>query len=321
MANEEHKKLAHYLKQVHSVLRKSSSKHGPDKAWFEHCSNKDVLITYAQYMEKLATTHWETNCASDTSAATSRIKWTADFCYEYFINQLYLQSRQKEMEIAKKIDIRIFEEERFSKPVRLIDVGSCYNPFRQYDFFEVLAIDLCPANNTVMQCDFLIVTVGLETIIEGTKVIQIQKSSFDVVAFCFLLEYIPDSKLRIAACEKAYDLIKPGGILIINTPDSKHVGANSKLMKCWRFTLACIGFNRIKYEKFKHMHCMAFRKTLDKNVATRWAKLYKEPYMEYTINIPQDYFNEETEEVETLARIETDVEDLHELPFFPIITE
>lgn len=314
MASEEHKKLANYLKQVHSVLRKSSSKHGPDKAWSQHCKNKEILTTYAQFMERLATTHWEANCLSDANEATSRIKWTADFSYEYFVNERFLQSRKKEIEIAQKINVIVNEEESFAKPIRLLDVGSCYNPFRKYDFFDVLAIDLCPANDTVRTCDFLNVSVGLKTIITDFEVFKIQESSFDVVAFCYLLEYIPDSKLRLLACEKAYALLRPGGLLIINTPDSKHVGANSKLMKCWRYALACIGFSRIKYEKFKHMHCMAFRKTISKDVAVRWAKLHKEPYMENAINIPQDS-NIGPDSVFSQNKLSIDVKDFQKLPF------
>lgn len=320
MASEEHKTLANYLKNVHSTLRKSSTQNGPNKAWLEHCAKKDVLAKYAYCMEKLATTHWEANCASDTSEATSRIQWTADFCYNYFLNKQYLEFNAKETLIAEKINV-VLEEEHFSNPVHFIDVGSCYNPFRDYNFLKVLPIDLSPANNTVLQCDFLYVPVGTETIINDCEVKQIKSSSFHVVAFCYLLEYIPGSNLRILACEKAYSLLKPGGLLVISTPDSKHVGANSKLMKCWRYTLACLGFTRIKYEKFKHMHCMAFRKSLHKDVAVRWAKLHKEPYMEYAIHIPQDFNEEDSSKTSPTNKLETNVEDFQELPFFTTVEE
>ncbi|XP_028158620.1 S-adenosylmethionine sensor upstream of mTORC1 [Ostrinia furnacalis] len=314
MASEEHKELASYLKNVHSKLRKASAKNGSDRAWLDHCANKDVLETYAHCMEKLATTHWTTNCASDTSGATSRIQWTADFCFDYFLNEQYMRFKAKERNIAEKNNLVQDEDEHFSNPVHFLDVGSCYNPFKVYEYLNVFAIDLCPANNSVLQCDFLNVLVGAETIINNCEVKQMRSSSFEVVAFCYLLEYIPDSNLRILACQKAYSLLKPGGLLIINTPDSKHVGANSKLMKCWRYTLACIGFMRIKYEKFKHMHCMAFRKTLHKDVAIRWATIHKELGMEYAINIPQD-FNEDPDESLLDKGVQSDIKDFQELPF------
>lgn len=317
MASEEHKKLSDYIKSVHLSLRKSSSKLGADTAWQEHCCKVDTLSKYAECMQKLATTHWETNCNSDTSEATSRIKWAVEFCHEYFNNHLYKKYRDKELVISQSIGLQVELEESFSEPIKLLDVGSCYNPFKVYNMFDVIAIDLCPANSSVLKCDFLNVAIGNCHIIKDLTATQLQQESFDVITFCFLLEYIPSSELRIAACEKAYKLVKPGGILIINTPDSKHVGANSKIMKCWRYTLAQIGFNRIKYEKAKFMHCMAFRKSLDKKIAQRWALLYKEPYMEYAIHIPQDSNILDDEELDTTQHIDEDsvLEDFQELPF------
>ncbi|CAH0402374.1 unnamed protein product [Chilo suppressalis] len=321
MANEEHKELALFIKEVHSSLRKSTLLHGADKAWLEHSKKTYVLENYAHCMEKLATTYWEANSAKSSSDATSRIKWTADFCFEYFINNSYLKCREKDINIATKVYINLDVEENFVSPIKLIDVGSCYNPFREFDYFKVLPIDLYPANDTVYQCDFLKVSLGSKIIFNGVEVEQLQECFFDVVAFCFLLEYIPDSKLRIQACVKAYNLLKPGGLLIINTPDSKHVGANSKIIKCWRYTLACIGFSRIKYEKFKHMHCMAFRKSLHRDIAVRWAKLHKEPFMEYALNIPQDFYH--NNDVENSIQKETNVTyyEFEELPFYDCIED
>eukprot|EP00854_Cymbomonas_tetramitiformis_P024971 gene24971-30448_t len=40
-------------------------------------------------------------------------------------------------------------------PLRTLDVGSCFNPFRRYPELEVTALDLCPADPSVFQCDFL----------------------------------------------------------------------------------------------------------------------------------------------------------------------
>ncbi|XP_023950638.2 S-adenosylmethionine sensor upstream of mTORC1 [Bicyclus anynana] len=314
MANEEHKHLASFLKDVHLSLRKSSAEVGVEKAWHNHCSNKEVLNTYAQYMEKLATTHWERNSSDEQSLASSRISWAADFAYEYFINKSFMKHREKEIDIGNKINIKVNNtNELYSSPITLLDVGSCYNPFRIYDFLDVLVIDLCPANDFVFECDFLHVPIESDTILINNKVKQLKENFYNVVTFCFLLEYIPSSELRVNACERAYKLLKDGGLLLISTPDSKHVGANSKLMKCWRYTLSIMGFSRIKYEKLKHMHCMAFRKCLNKEVAVRWATLHKEMYMDYCIHIPQDY---STNNGCTIATsIEVDVDDFRELPF------
>lgn len=315
MANGEHKHLASFLKDVHLALRKSSAVLGVDKAWHDHCNNKDVLITYAHFMEKLATTHWEKNSSEELSSASSRIKWSADFANEYFTSKSLVKHRERESGIGNNINIKInSEKELFSEPYKMLDVGSCYNPFKMYEFLDVLAIDLCPANEYVFECDFLRVPIGTETVILGNRVKQLKAGSFDIVTFCFLLEYIPSSELRIKACENAFELLNVGGLLLICTPDSKHVGANSKLMKCWRYTLAIMGFTRIKYEKLRHMHCMAFRKCSNREVAARWATLHKESYMDYSIHIPQDY-NTDNECTTTSSRIEVDIKDFLELPF------
>ncbi|XP_046972328.1 S-adenosylmethionine sensor upstream of mTORC1 [Vanessa cardui] len=314
MASEEHKQLAHFLKTVHSTLRSSSAALGSDTAWQNHCSNKDVLHTYAKFMQKLATTHWEENSSDKLNSASSRIKWCADFSYDYFVNKSFEKCSQKEVEIGENNDIRINEKEQFSEPYKLLDVGSCYNPFKIYDFFDVLAIDLCPANEYVMECDFLQVSIGTDTNIVENKVKQLQENNFDIVTFCFLLEYIPTSEMRIKACENAYRLLKIGGLLLISTPDSKHVGANSKLMKCWRHTLANLGFSRIRYEKFRHMHCMAFRKCLNKDIAVRWAVIHKESYMDGSLHIPQDFSNVCKNSI-NCHEIKVEVKDFAELPF------
>ncbi|XP_047985714.1 S-adenosylmethionine sensor upstream of mTORC1 [Leguminivora glycinivorella] len=318
MASKEHKELANIIKEVHASLRKSSLEVGAENAWREHCKNKNILSKYAESMHKLATTHWEKTCGSEHSEAISRIEWTADLVHSYFLQKCYLSHRLKEYEIAVKMNIEITMEEHFAEPLKLIDVGSCYNPFQKYSFFDVLAVDLCPANMSVYECDFLEVPCGASLKKTAKKINQLPTQHFDIVTFCFLLEYLPSSCLRIKACIKAYDILKPGGILVINTPDSKHVGANGKLMKNWRYTLACIGFSRIKYEKFKHMHCMAFRKSLNKDVAIRWATLHKDTNMEFTLHIPQDFnMKQENQSLPENVHWESTAaaEDFNELPF------
>jgi len=47
--------------------------------------------------------------------------------------------------------------------LQLLDVGSCYNPLNtaaNAEYFDITAIDLCPATNSVYQCDFLTVQLS-----------------------------------------------------------------------------------------------------------------------------------------------------------------
>lgn len=181
--------------------------------------------------------------------------------------------------------------------LKLLDVGSCYNPFGNVEFFEVTAVDLAPSSEEVLQCDFLSMKIGQENIYSDNKdeVLQLEICSFDTVVFCLLLEYLPSPEQRYSCCEKAYNLLKNGGLLLIVTPDSKHVGANAKFMKSWRHVLANLGFMRIKYEKVPHAHCLVFRKCFYKEVATRWASMKKSSkddelfQSENKIFIPQDF--------------------------------
>lgn len=314
MASEKHKELAQYLKDVHANLRTSAAMVGPNEAWRLHMKNEEVLLTYAKFMNELATTYWEENCANESSLASSRIKWSVELCTEYFINRGYIKHRQRDIKISEKLNLTLKNIEIFQEPLMLLDVGSCYNPFRAYKLFNVLAVDICPANEYVQKCDILQIDIGKETIVQDNIVNQLKKHSFDVITFCFLLEYIPSSELRINACANAHKLLKPEGLLIISTPDSKHVGANCKLMKCWQYTLACLGFTRIKYEKLTHMHCMGLRKALHKDVAVRWATIHKKPDVHYSINIPQDYLKKENQTEQHLD-IKFCSEDFKDLPF------
>ena len=62
--------------------------------------------------------------------------------------------------------------------IRLLDVGSCYNPFEccsNASAFTVTALDLCPAKESVFLCDFLKVSVGVVGSAMNTRLIQQQK--------------------------------------------------------------------------------------------------------------------------------------------------
>ncbi|XP_012259101.2 S-adenosylmethionine sensor upstream of mTORC1 isoform X1 [Athalia rosae] len=206
-------------------------------------------------------------------------------------NTKFVQSNDGDMlDLIKSLDIE-------TSKVKLLDVGSCYNPFGHVKYFEVTAIDLAPSCEEVLQCDFLSLQVGSNDVFSENRkqVVQLTTNSFDTIVFCLLLEYLPSPEQRYACCKKAYNLLKNGGLLLIITPDSKHVGANARFMKSWRHVMSNLGFMRIKYEKLPHAHCLAFRKCFYKEVATRWARLQKftkddELFRSETkIFIPQDF--------------------------------
>ncbi|XP_012287349.1 probable methyltransferase BMT2 homolog [Orussus abietinus] len=346
MASEEHKRLADFIKAVHNDLREKTHLYGATEAWRRHVEQRDVLQKYATSMEALATKHW-VKPGEDPRKQQTSVKWIENECMEYFINGGLEKYNEREIEIIQKmLDTRFsdvaypkdgsgisfekcneicdFNIGRNFKKVRLLDVGSCYNPLGLIEIFDVTAVDLTPFADSVLRCDFLSLKIGEHRVIseERKELKELPAKFFDAVAFCLLLEYMPCPEQRFNCCRKAYELLHSGGILIIVTPDSKHVGANARIMKSWRYVLSKLGFMRLKYEKLKHTHCLVFRKTVSKDVAMRWADLQNFPkddtlfQFDNKIFIPQD-FQERNNNAFLDKEIEYggDVDMFDELPF------
>jgi len=86
------------------------------------------------------------------------------------------------------------------------------------------------------------------------------EESFHVVVFSLLLEYFPAPYQRWLSCEKAWNLLMYNGILVIVTPDSHKQHRNSAMVKSWKTGIESLGFQRWRYVKQEHLHCMVFRK-------------------------------------------------------------
>ncbi|XP_033330033.2 S-adenosylmethionine sensor upstream of TORC1 [Megalopta genalis] len=339
MATEEHKYLADIIKATHATLREEAQKYGPEIAWERHIACKDILQKYASSMQKLATTYWEENNSTSIKATLCRVQWVKSQCEKYFLNGGLQKYNEREEDIKKKMNIdfvqtddcvnNVLQSSNFvdtTQKITLLDVGSCYNPFVTLTIFDVTAIDLNSIPGQVLRCDFLNVKVGKEKRFSADKqeLLQLPKDSYNVVVFSLFLEYLPCPKQRYICCEKAYDILQSGGILFIISPDSKHVGANAKLIKSWRYVLSKLGFMRIKYEKLKHIHCLIFRKCISKQVAVRWADMQttakNDPLYQDDVAffIPQDFRNTSCEDIHEEKEIYSSVEKtcmFNELPF------
>lgn len=303
MASAEHLRLSDEIKKVHKILRRNSRRFGHAQAWTAHLQKKRKLASYAQSMKKLALEHWELN--NSKVSQRSRIEWTITYCRNYFTDhtvQTALRAREERILIQSNLPYNPLElvEANAKAAVRsdderivLLDVGSCYNPFGECADFDVCAVDIAPAVESVYRCDFLnadVVSNGERRFHLDTdgQITAFEANAFDVVVFSLLLEYMPSSEQRVHCCEKAYQLLRREGILIIITPDSRHCGVNAPLMKTWRYTLSRMGFNRIRFEKLEHITCMVFRKCWIQEIGQRWSELHRQPYMEHRIEIPQD---------------------------------
>lgn len=290
MKNKEHEKLASTIKSTHKNLRQLSKQIGADEAWKEHLKDKKTLKAYAESMRALAENIWTNN-----DAGQDRISWSVKFCEKYFQGNEVERWRLKDLRTIEKLEENGSEVEQpvecvktFEGKLEVLDVGSSGNFFKSFETFNVLPIDIAPSDDSVFVCDFLAAPVGDQLEQSANVVSALPSNHFNVVMFCLLLEYLPSSQQRINCCEKAFQVLKTEGVLIIITPDSSHEMKNSKLIKNWRWTLAKIGFQRIKIEKLRNLTCMAFRKSLTPMISRTWADTHKDPYMEFRIEIPQD---------------------------------
>lgn len=323
MISEKQLELAAYIKGVHLSLRRRSRQIGAEKAWDEHLKNEKVLKNYSDCMKNLAEDFWATN---NDSKSSCRIKWMVDVVEEYFVKNGIEKESNKEkskMEVISKKN-HVYQQAYlqnlpFEKPYKLLDVGSCYNPFKNFDIFDTFAVDLYPASADVHKCNFLEIPVDKWKPDWFSNLKSLPLNYFDVVVFSLFLEYLPLPQQRYLSCKKAYDCLKHGGLLLIATPDSKHASANSQLLKSWKNALSVIGFVRIKLEKLRYIYCMAFRKALCKDYP---ALLYRVNVAEIKpdemIVIPQDFTEYQIDDDESKVEIkeEDKKEAFEELPYF-----
>uniref|UniRef100_A0A8C4QCQ2 S-adenosylmethionine sensor upstream of mTORC1 n=1 Tax=Eptatretus burgeri TaxID=7764 RepID=A0A8C4QCQ2_EPTBU len=317
--------------------------------WQEHCEDADALLGYASAMRTLAEEHWSENDENE-----DRIDWCRRACLEYFLEgglqlalvkdkrrQLAGQHRSSD-NTASFILFTIMPPALScsllspSHKIRLLDVGSCFNPFLKYDEFLAIGIDIFPAVQNVYRCDFLSLELDapLQLVPEdkddfirqlpGPVIRSLPCDLFHAVVFSLLLSYFPSPQQRWLCCQKAHELLPLGGLLLIVTPDSSHAARRSTMMRSWRVAIEALGFKRWRYVKKSHIHLMAFRKVSCKS----GSELVGENYPEM-LYIPQDFNWEDEEDDEAtspraIPRTDSEndllVEAFTELPDFGLLS-
>nr|XP_048304972.1 S-adenosylmethionine sensor upstream of mTORC1 [Myodes glareolus] len=334
----EQEKLSGVVKSVHRRLRKKYREVGDfDKIWREHCEDAETLCEYAVAMKNLADNHWAKTCEGE-----GRIEWCCSICREYFQNggkRKALEKDEKRAVLATKttpaltvhesakLESRLtnlsFTSPEFitellqaSEKIRLLDVGSCFNPFLKFEEFLTVGIDIVPAVESVYKCDFLNLQLqqplqlaqdAIDAFLKQLKnpIDSLPGELFHVVVFSLLLSYFPSPYQRWICCKKAHELLVLNGLLLIITPDSSHQNRHAMMMKSWKIAIESLGFKRFKYSKFSHMHLMAFRKTSLKTTSDLVSRNY--PGMLY---IPQDFNSVEDEEYSSPScYVRSDIED------------
>ncbi|XP_026365393.1 S-adenosylmethionine sensor upstream of mTORC1 [Ursus americanus] len=334
----EQEKLSGVVKSVHRRLRKKYREVGDfDKIWREHCEDEETLCEYAVAMKNLADNHWAKTCEGE-----GRIEWCCSVCREYFQNggkRKALEKDEKRAVLSTKTTPALNTHESskleghltnlsFTNPefitellqtsgkIRLLDVGSCFNPFLKFEEFLTVGIDIVPAVESVYKCDFLNLQLqqplqlaqdAIDAFLKQLKnpIDSLPGELFHVVVFSLLLSYFPSPYQRWICCKKAHELLVLNGLLLIITPDSSHQNRHAMMMKSWKIAIESLGFKRFKYSKFSHMHLMAFRKISLKTTSDLVSRNY--PGMLY---IPQDFNSIEEEEYSNPScYVRSDIED------------
>ncbi|CAG0883876.1 unnamed protein product [Darwinula stevensoni] len=333
-SNSDAQTLADFLKRTHRDLRNRCRLEDPEVAWEEHRKNEEILKKYAESMEQLATKHWDEKFQEDPEQ--SRLRWCKETTLDFFYQGGICKAKEIDDKKCQKHGLKPGAENFYRFPdvkVRLLDVGSCFNPFSEVEQFQTWAIDIAPAKESVYMCDFLRVDLSAESVpdISGREIKAFPRAFFHVVVFSLFLEYLPVPLMRYTSCQKAFDLLQTNGLLIIVTPDSKRRGRNDQMVKSWKIALQRMGFLRYSLQRRRHIHCMAFRKLPVPQVAwleadRDWKQYHKEPLtpevLPSLLFIPQDSnaeLNESSHEV-SKGDLHFGPDDLRdnfkELPFF-----
>lgn len=289
-----------------------------DKIWREHCEDEQTLSEYANAMKNLADNHWTKKCEGE-----GRIEWCRSVCQEYFLDgglKKMIEKDEKSAAAAMGFTTATVNVQQhstlpglLSQPgkMRLLDVGSCFNPFLKFDEFLTVGIDIVPAVESVYKCDFLNLQLqppltlardAVEAFLRQlhSPIDSLPAQLFHVVVFSLLLSYFPSPYQRWICCKKAHELLDLHGLLLIITPDSSHQNRHALMMRSWRVAVESLGFKRYKYVKYSHMHLIAFRKVSLATTSDLVSRNY--PEMLY---IPQDFGNEEdSEDIPVYARSE-----------------
>ncbi|XP_027893861.1 S-adenosylmethionine sensor upstream of mTORC1 isoform X1 [Xiphophorus couchianus] len=298
-------KLSGVVKNVHRKLRRKYREVGDfDKIWREHCEDEQTLSEYAVAMKNLADNHWTKKCEGE-----GRIEWCRSVCQEYFLDggmKRMLGKDEKSaahaLGLSGQAHSAIHSSISQLGKIRLLDVGSCFNPFLKFDDFLTVGIDIVPAVESVYKCDFLNLQLQQPLQLAGdavdaflrhlrSPIDALPAQLFHVVVFSLLLSYFPSPYQRWICCKKAHELLELHGLLLIITPDSSHQNRHALMMRSWRVAVESLGFKRYKYVKYSHMHLIAFRKASLATTSDLVSRNY--PEMLY---IPQDFNSNEEEE-------------------------
>ncbi|EEC20007.1 conserved hypothetical protein, partial [Ixodes scapularis] len=276
--SREQQQLVSVIRGVHEKLRFDYQSTGDEeRVWESHCRDAELRKRYADSMLRLATTIWPFR---------DRIEWchqtlrqvlgslvAASFCSSECLCTvsdadlaagLTLHSRLKERLIyfsAYTNRENCFKKHAHGSAWKWC-LPQCIPILLKFATFDTKVASV--ALLQLLECDFLKLRVTdpsggrWSPYVLTNPLVELPAASFQAVVMCMVLEYLPSCPQRWTFCRKAAALLRPYGLLLVVTPDSKHQQRNAAMVASWREALGNLGLPKLRYEKRQHLHCMAF---------------------------------------------------------------
>lgn len=263
----------------HKVFESITSHHSSikEKNWTENVKDVENLVVYKDAAFIMGNKEWVVRGA----------EWMKNLTLDFFYNSTGIS--KKYLRKLKTSKNESFKKE--DDKITMLDVGSCFNPFKKYYEFDVTAIDLCPADDSVYKCDFLSISVfdstecspslhidsQFKSSSDGTLA-QLPKSYYDTVVMSLVLSYLPDpvsrlkmvqnARLVLSSSKQGSDRLEPGLLLIFEKDSILHKSKYfPTFLQHWKDTICGAGFELLKYENLMlsghRGHAFAFVTTTD----------------------------------------------------------
>ena len=195
------KRVFENIQALHQTLIKSS--------WEETVAEEANLREYAEAATAMGNKTW----------VAKGNQWMLNMCRDFFKGGYALRKYRRSLHRRGQSVDQDFKDDLDQlegRDVRLLDVGSCYNPFLGTPGFQVTALDLCPMSPTVLICDFLELHVGDKdsspVFADNQRLAELPAESFDAVTISLVLSYLPTPELRAKMISKARSLLVPSSM-------------------------------------------------------------------------------------------------------------
>ncbi|CAK9058551.1 unnamed protein product [Durusdinium trenchii] len=193
----------------------------------------------------------------DAARENMRKRWNVAFhewCVEAICHYYLLDPELRERWLAepgRRSRVSVLSSDHLgpevlpSGPLKLLDLGSCANYFAGRAHFDVTAVDLAPAEETVLRGDVLELTVGpvgSEPVFKDGCLVQLPAKAFHVAVLALLLSYMPEPLDRARVLAKVRQLLQePTGLLII-ADTVPTLGRYSEGLPPWTSTVEAAGY-------------------------------------------------------------------------------